>query len=235
MTRAMSRHPISLLAAAALLFAAPVAAQRARTAAPYRALGTEPFWSVTIGGGRMTYDDPERGRFSVATPPARPSFNGRRYVTGRLTVDITRRPCSDGMSDRNYADTVEVVVEGRRLSGCGGAFTEEAGIADTRWRIVAIGRAQVANRDGYTLAFTGDRISGQAGCNRFSGPYRVTAGGILHAGPFAVTRMACPPPRMMLERAVLRVLSAPMRMAEPDANTEMLTSSGGTIRLRRVQ
>ena len=34
---------------------------------PYRALGTEPFWSITVANGRMTYESPEGG-FSVPAP-----------------------------------------------------------------------------------------------------------------------------------------------------------------------
>lgn len=91
--------------------------------AAYRALGTEPFWSVTLGGGRLRYDDPEGRVIDAAAPAARPSFNGERYVTPRLTLDITHSPCSDGMSDRTYPDTVLVIADGRELRGCGGPPT----------------------------------------------------------------------------------------------------------------
>ena len=86
----------------------------------YLALGTEPFWSVEITDGRMAYNDADNRSVRVANPGARPSFNGRRYVSPRMTVDITATPCSDGMSDRRYADTVLVAVDGRYLRGCGG-------------------------------------------------------------------------------------------------------------------
>ena len=34
-------------------------------------------------------------------------------------MNIVHRPCSDGMSDRTYPDTVNVTVDGRAYRGCG--------------------------------------------------------------------------------------------------------------------
>lgn len=87
----------------------------------YFALGTEPFWNVEITASRILYHDAAGQRLSVANPGPRASFNGERYVTEQLTVDVTHVPCSDGMSDRRYADSVLVQVNGRDLRGCGGA------------------------------------------------------------------------------------------------------------------
>lgn len=86
----------------------------------YRALGTEPFWSVTIGVRRMVLTRLGERTVSVRTPAARPTFNGRRYVTRRITVDVTRTPCNDGMSDRRFPDTVTVHFDRKTLRGCGG-------------------------------------------------------------------------------------------------------------------
>ena len=58
--------------------------------------------------------------------------------TARLTLDITHLQCSDGMSDRVYADTVMAMVDGETLRGCGGAILPPANLAGTSWSIVAI-------------------------------------------------------------------------------------------------
>ena len=50
--------------------------------------------------------------------------------------------------------------------------------------------------------FDAGRLSGQAGCNRFSGPYS-ERGHILTAGALAVTRMACPGDRMTRDARIL--------------------------------
>lgn len=116
----MKTLSFSLAFAAAGCATAP--APTGGTDATYRALGTEPFWSVTIGGGRMTYDSANGPRFSVPVPASRPTLNGYRYEAPRLTVDVTHTRCSDGMSDRIYADTVLVIVDGEGLRGCGGTI-----------------------------------------------------------------------------------------------------------------
>jgi heat shock protein HslJ len=222
------RH-YQLLLAAALSFSSPATAQGAE---PYRAIGTEPFWSVTIDSGRMVYDDPEGNRVSVRTPVARPSFNGRRYVTRRLTVDITRQQCSDGMSDRVFAETVRVLVDGRSLEGCGGAVSEPSRLANTHWRISRINGLRIGPGP-YQIEFTEGRLSGQAGCNRLGGSYRLE-GDRLTAGPIAATRMACPPRLMAHEAAVLRVLNAPVRVMQPSEHIMVLTGRQGTVTLELV-
>lgn len=201
--------------------------------ASYRALGTEPFWNVTLVGSRMVYQDAEQRVIDVPAPEPRPSFNGRRYVTQRLTMDITRGRCSDGMSDRVYADTVLVLADGRELRGCGGAILPPETLVDTSWRIVAIDGADVSGQQGYEIQFESDRMNGRAGCNRFSGPYRVSSDGF-QAGPLAMTRMACPRPRMEHEQSVSRILAGRVRLYYPNGDTMLMRGeSGGEIRLRR--
>ncbi|MDQ8755026.1 META domain-containing protein [Sphingosinicella sp. LHD-64] len=198
----------------------------------YRALGTEPFWSVTIADGQMRYETPDSRDLIVPAPEPRTSFNGHRYETERLTVDVTHQPCSDGMSDRRYADTVRVTADGRELSGCGGEILPPASLADTSWSLVAIGGEAVSG-ERYAMQFTADRVSGQAGCNRFGGSYAL-AGETLTPGPIMSTRMACPEPAMTHEGRVLAVLRGPVTVSFPDGDTMVLAGNGGEIRLRRA-
>lgn len=212
------------LAACTTVPAAPPATET------YRALGTEPFWSVAIESGQMRFETPEGG-FTVAAPAPRTSFNGHRWETRRLTVDVTHAECNDGMSDRRFADTVMVIADGRELRGCGGDILAPTGLADTNWSIVAIdGQPVLGER--YQLQFTADRLSGQAGCNRLNGSYSQD-GETLTIGPVASTRMACPGPAMDHERRALQVLSGTVRATHPDGDTLELSGNGGTIRLRR--
>jgi heat shock protein HslJ/uncharacterized membrane protein len=218
------------LAAALLTAAAPAVAQTS-----YRAVGTEPFWSVTIEGGRMVYEDPEGKRISVRAPRARPMRAGRSYVTQRLRLTIFRgQECSDGMSDRRYADSVRAIVDGRRLEGCGGAILPPESLADTSWEIVAIDGAPVHGGDQYRMEFARDRLTGKAGCNSFSGAYRVGRDGF-QAGPLAMTRMACPGQLMAHEQAVSRILAGRVRLYYPDGTTLVMRGAGvGEIRLKRT-
>ncbi len=87
----------------------------------YRALGTEPFWDMTIDQRQIIFTD--RGtnvRVAQPTPSVIGGIAGEIYQTPRIGVNIVHRQCSDGMSDRAYPDRVEVTVDGRRYSGCGG-------------------------------------------------------------------------------------------------------------------
>jgi len=200
----------------------------------YRALGTEPFWSVAIGRGQMRFETPTGRPFAVPTPPATMNANGYVLRTRRLVVEVTRAPCSDGMSDRRYADTVAVIADGRAFRGCGGAVMSEAGadLAGSNWAIASIAGTAVSGAS-YTIEFTADRISGVAGCNRFSARYTL-ADDTLAVGPAVVTRMACAPGAMANEGRALSILSGPVRVTRPDANTVVLRGQSGEIRLRRA-
>ena len=87
----------------------------------YFARGQEPGWTVTIANGRMSYvGDYGETRLTVPRPEARPSFNGLRYETRRLTVDISYVRCNDAMSGHGYAHQVLVIADRKAVRGCGG-------------------------------------------------------------------------------------------------------------------
>ena len=125
MTRAtMPRWPAWLLLAATAACAYPAvtgAPPPAPTGDYYRALGQEPGWTLTIGGGRIDYvGHYGETRITVPRPEPRTSFNGHRYETPRLIVDITHVRCNDAMSGFGFADTVTVTADGETYRGCGG-------------------------------------------------------------------------------------------------------------------
>ena len=94
--------------------------------AELRGLGTEPFWSVTIDGEQLTYDDPEHAARTVRV--IRHEESAILVLTGKLASEpvsarVVARPCSDGMSDRAYPYSLIVTIGGRTLRGC--AFLPE--------------------------------------------------------------------------------------------------------------
>ena len=100
---------------------APAAAQES-----YAALGQEPGWALKIAGGRIDYTgNYGEKKISVARPDPRPSFNGRRYVTPRLIVDVTYSRCNDAMSGFGFEHQVMVIADGETFKGCGGARKKE--------------------------------------------------------------------------------------------------------------
>ena len=88
--------------------------------APYRALGTEPFWNVLIDEHHITFIEPDAQPLRQPAPRAIIGVAGKIYRTPRINVNIVHGTCSDGMSDRIYPDKVQVTVDGRQLNGCGG-------------------------------------------------------------------------------------------------------------------
>ncbi|WP_428684247.1 META domain-containing protein [Sphingopyxis sp.] len=236
----MARLPLFPLGLSALAAAgcAP-AAESLQPPAPrepvYMAIGTEPGWTLEITPERLNYaGDYGETKIVVANPGATPSMNGRTYAGGRLSVVIKHATCSDGMSDRRYADTVRVIADGKTLTGCGGAILPPDTLAGSNWIFVSIGGVPVAAGRPTSLAFDGARLSGSAGCNRFSGSYTADSR-TLTAGPLMATEMACPGAGMTQEQAFFKLMAGPVRIGFPtDGTMEISGVDGQTAVLRRV-
>lgn len=91
--------------------------------------GTEPFWSLNVDGGTLTYATPEGGAaYSIAAVEGTGVFRDpRRAIVARnedqrLTAVVVPAACSDGMSDRAYGLDATLVLDGdaglRLLHGC---------------------------------------------------------------------------------------------------------------------
>ena len=199
----------------------------------YRALGTEPFWDLTIDEREMIFTD--RGsdvRVAQPTPRVIVGIAGEIYRTPRLGVNIVHRQCSDGMSDRVYPDTVQVDVDGRRFNGCGGGAVAPTSLAGTNWRVAAVnGRPTPAQGD-YSMRFEADRMGARFGCNSMGGLYDQTAN-VLHVRDVAQTLIGCPEPSATFERQGSAILSQPMTMSWNGGDRLSLSNSAGRIELTR--
>ncbi len=85
-----------------------------------------------------------------------------------------------------------------------------ADLANIEWRLVSFGRDEAMLNDiNISLMFTGDRISGSSGCNRYNGSITEAGppGAISINGPLAGTRMACAPPVNEMETRYLSALA----------------------------
>ncbi|WP_457310527.1 META domain-containing protein [Sphingomonas sp. UYAg733] len=80
-----------------------------------------------------------------------------------------------------------------------------------------------------SITFDENRISGNTGCNGFSGGFRFERG-FLTAGPLASTRMACPPRGMAQEQAILGVLGQRLSVSA-NQNGKLVLSGRGQARL----
>lgn len=224
----------ALILAPALLLALPVAAPT--DAQPYRAVGTEPFWSLTIDGSTIRYEAIGGRVVTVARPRPIVGINGELYRTPRMTVDITHVRCNDGLSDRRYADTVRVQIGRESVSGCGGAIV--GGSASTpligTWRIDMVDGRPVRLQQPATLRFDSDRVSGQI-CNGFGGAYRFVRG-TLTTREIIGTQMACLDGRTQLETRVFAALRQPLKVHRGSrADTLVLANGRTSLTLRRSE
>jgi heat shock protein HslJ len=218
------------LAPAILAFAAPTAA--AQPATPWRASGSEPFWAISNDGATLRFTRADGPSVIVATPRPIVGINGERFETRRLALDITHVRCTDAMNGRQFRDTVRLVVDGRRFSGCGGEVVgggtvpPTTTLLDGEWRIVLLDRRPLGAGAPARVSFEDGRISGDTGCNRFTGTFRFGAGR-LNAGPLATTRRACPPPLGAQERRLLAVLGERLSVSRNRAGKLVLTARSG--------
>ena len=90
---------------------------------PLRALGTEPFWGVTISPESLVYSGVDQAEQTAPNPG--PEVQGTTAVYASATgggaamvVTLVATECSDGMSDRVYPLTARVELGELSLNGC---------------------------------------------------------------------------------------------------------------------
>ena len=120
------------------------------------------------------------------------------------------------------------------LSGCK-TVPAPAPIADREWNLVQLGDNSSPLGNGgkpvtMTLASGETRASGNAGCNRYSGPYTLS-GATLTFGPAISTKMACAE-GMEVEAAFLGMLPNVTGYQVTDSSLTLLGSAGPLARFR---
>ena len=199
----------------------------------YKAVGTEPGWSLTVRPARMDYAG-DYGQVNLAepTPPDFKATHGT-FRSGKLQVTISPGPCSDGMSDLTYRQTVRVTADGRTVSGCGGGTIASNTLAGTNWIVVAINGNPAPAGPTYYVRFGDKDISAKFGCNSIGGQYRAN-GDHLNIGNLIGTQMACGEPAMSLERDGTIALRGNVRAERIGGDKLRLVSEAGTIELKRA-
>lgn len=212
----------------------PPAAPPAKAAkAEYRAVGTEPGWAFTVTPTTIRYEG-DYGSVIIAepTPPRFRPVPGR-YSGTRLQLTIAPGPCNDGMSDKVYRHTVQLVADGKTVSGCGGGTVAPAELAGTSWTVTAINGRPTPGGAQYFIQFTASDLSARFGCNNIGGGYRLN-GDHLSTGDLAQNLMGCPEPAATFERLGSAVLRSNMRIERSGGETMRLVSEAGSIDLRRA-
>ena len=100
----------------------------ARDPAPsdYRAIGTEPFWAVTVRGATAVLERPDAPPLHYGVRQEMDS-KSLRYLGDGFTMTISEGPCSDGMSDALWSDRVQIAFAQGVYKGCGGDREEDRG------------------------------------------------------------------------------------------------------------
>lgn len=140
----------------------------------FQAIGTEPFWSISISEDAITWTTPEsKIQFPGSTPMQAMDANVKRYVSedgkgNRLELQMVQKSCSDGMSDQDYTYQVKVQLvqkETTTFQGCGNYLLHEklAG----KWKLqtsTPTDKPIVLELDATKMTFAGN-----AHCNRYFG------------------------------------------------------------------
>jgi len=132
---------------------------------------------------------------------------------------------------RRLAGLWGVVALAILATGCRSAEPARApSLLGTFWLAEEIDGRNVIGGVDSTLAFDGERIAGQAGCNRYFGTLEFGPDTI-RLKPSGTTRMACSPPVMEQESRFLAALGAATTFRR-ERGKLLLLEEGGGVRVR---
>jgi heat shock protein HslJ len=124
-------------------------------------------------------------------------------------------------------------------SPAGAANPPVMDIKGTNWKLVSYGAADKptpAAADALAIVSFGKdgKISGNVGCNSFSGEYSLSADQITY-GAIASTLMACAEPRMAQESAVFGLMTGTQKYKVDGANLTLFGPGSDVISFTRVE
>ena len=223
-------------------------AQR-RKGVDFVAMGTEPFWSLTMDHqGQMRFRTVAEGEsLNAPIPPPSQAQDAPvvRYRTvteaGELVVTIAQQACTNEMSGEAFAYTVTVRAktkpsqEAREFTGCG-IYLGDYRLHDI-WGLESVNgqavvTAQFPQQKPYVeLNLVRQQVLGFAGCNEFSGsltPERAS----LRFGPLPSTRISCP--ALKFEQQFLDILTGRAFTYRLENRRLMLENRVDTLVFRKV-
>jgi len=119
--------------------------------------------------------------------------------------------------------------------GGSGAVEPEPSLSGSTWRFYDMGGDTLADASKTELRIDPDgKVSGSAGCNRFSGT-AIIVGTSLTFAPLATTRMLCEPNLMRQETGILAALQSVKSFALVEGDRLNLLDAGGQPLLRLVR
>ena len=165
-------------------------------------------WSSTGGSGTRNYlgvfgrDSTGSRHIATAFIGDRVQVRGGRIVDGRIELDVVQHGPDDARCCPGTNATREWSFDGRSLDEGPARIGGRMGIADLEgyeWRLARFGIHDETAGEAETLVVEGERVSGRAACNRYTGTIsNGESPGEIRIGQLASTRMACPDETLML-------------------------------------
>ena len=113
------------------------------------------------------------------------------------------------------------------------AGAAQAETIEGRWRVAALEPLVLTEGDSIELTLVEGRISGNAGCNRFSASYTMDTGMVI--GPIASTRMLCHGRAGEVEAAVLHALPSVTGWRLVEGALELLAGEAVALRALPIE
>ena len=174
----------------------------------FYAIGNEPSWSLDISKtDSLIFKDPNgiehKFPFSKALPSIDPKIIDYRFTTkaSEIVVQISQKPCNDGMSDDQFAYQVNISFkaakekDSKTYQGCGDYvpnYNLNGNWVITEAQGIEINQSNFPDKKpSLSLDMFYRKVSGNDGCNNFHGQVNFKTDQISF-GPTAGTLMACP-------------------------------------------
>lgn len=209
----------------------------------YKAAGTEPFWALSINEHYQmilkTIDDYQlEMKLPVKNVNQIPDGNGAIRIdteieNGYFTVMMASGKCTDGMSDKDFTYTTQVLLKTEKTGkdviykGCG-KFYNDFQLNNT-WNLIRVNNQAVpkgGEKPHIRFSLLDRKMSGFAGCNYINSKVSLRNGN-LKFEPIAVTKRACPDNAQ--EQIFLTVLNSDQLRYSINGNQLQLTDRENTL------
>lgn len=112
------------------------------------------------------------------------------------------------------------------LVGCGTVLESPVSLDETSWSL-PLPKGEGCDALPY-LEFSGKRVTGDLGCNRISGEYRVDGNRITFHN-LALTKKSCDPKTMAVEHTMLKAIEQSKKLRQSGDTLCFLDAQGGVL------
>ncbi len=174
----------------------------------FKAIGTEPFWNVSISNNEISYtsiNESENITVPYVAPIAAAEANVKLYRSKSdshaIEITISQGKCGDGMSDKTYDYSVKAGIKRvgetdyKYVNGCGNYIIDKR--LNTVWTLLELNGKPVTKDDfGQELPYIDIHtdvasFTGFGGCNRIKGKVNFLSQNSINFGEVIATKMMC--------------------------------------------